>query len=129
MQDVVTFLTKKKENSLEQMNLILIEEKKFVLVFRDGKSKSHLDFHNLDYELYWKHKATVYVSEQLLKITAGRDYHDLYALLTNYQKTINNRTKSPFQSNSAVVNHERLIENAIKQELVDDLRSLVSGMK
>lgn len=122
--NVLEFFKNKKTNSIEQMSLMLLEEKQFLRLASDEtKGMAYSSHRNLDYELYYRHKTTIYQCDICVKALNHHGSTD--QLITSMQNKVLKEARYPYCSTNQVLNHEHLIENSVRQELVDELKNLI----
>lgn len=119
------FLIDKKQKAIEHMSLMLLAEKQFLRLASDTtKGMAYSGHRNINYEDYYRFKTNVYLCD--LWVKSLKNGVSLQSLFLGIQRTIESRVRYPYQSTCPVRNHEELVENSVRQELVDELKNLVS---
>lgn len=117
-QDLIDVILKKRSEALDKIALFLLEEKKFYNAASDlSKGFYYTQLRPLDFEDYYRYKATVHNCDLLVR--SIRDSKNLKAHLEIFSNIIAKHTRYPYQSTNPISNHEKLIENSVRQELFD----------
>lgn len=125
MQEAVEFLKKERSRAVDAILFARSRENSFcdLISKEDCVLFDYIGFAEFDYDVYFNNKTIVITCDLLLNhITSTGDVETAIAIV---QEDILLRVLYPYQSTDPIANHEKLIENSVRQNLCNRLFELV----